>query len=280
MDFNRIANMMSGDIDSNVEQTSSKTGLSDKSSDTDILDYVMVQLCHCLDTKKVAFKGGYILNKIIEPPDVPRQTVDIDFSISVQTYYENVKSVLSSIGDDLIADGIIDSYEVKDTISPTSSGGIKFNRVDSKIKDLGVDVGLHDISQGIVPMSILGYDVQRFSVQRMLSDKISAIYSRKRFRRPKDLYDFVVITNCFDVKMCDLREQVNIRNTIDWTASPMRNEVAIQYKKAYDSLTVIHPLTGSEVSKPEFSEALGRVAEFVQHWEDDLTWKCNLRRFV
>lgn len=267
-------------VDIEIVGQTNTTGLNSNSSDIEILDYVTLQLCHCLDTTKMAFKGGYILNKIITQ-EIPRATMDVDFSISIKEYYDNVKIVLNDIGSSLVSDGIIDSYEIKESVEERSSGGIKLHRESSSVKDLGVDVGLHDIDHGVVPINILGVEAQRFSVERMLSDKILAIYSRKRFRRPKDLYDFYIITNCFNVNMSELLNQVNIRNVIDWNASPMRTEVATQYKIAYDKMHVVNPLHQEElVNKPDFSIVLERVALFVQNWDSSLVWNCNERRFV
>ena len=228
----------------------------------------------------MAFKGGYVLNKIISEPEVPRATIDVDFSIAIDSYYEDVKSVLHNIGDSLLSLEVIESYEIKEMIGPTSSGGIKLHRGNAS-RDLGVDVGLHDISHGTVPMTVFGIDISRFSVERMLSDKISAIYSRRRFRRPKDLYDFYILTNCFDVNMADLMNEVNIRDTIDWDASPHRIEVVTEYAKAYNSLVVHHPQNiDVDVAKPEFKDALKRVADFVNNWDANLKWNCNERRFL
>lgn len=277
VDFSRVTDLMSGNIQ--IDSISNKTGLDSQSSDIEILDYIMVTLCHCLDTRKMAFKGGYVLNKIMPIP-VSRDTMDIDFSISIIDYYKDVITVLNSVGENLVYDGIIQSYEIKETIGPTSSGGIKLHRDSSKVRDLGVDVGLHDINHGVVPMSILGVNVNRFSTERMLSDKISAIFSRRRFRRPKDLYDFYILTNCFNVSMRSLLNEVNIRNTIDWQATPFRDEVKVQYKKAYDSLVITDPRnTDRNDSKPEFGVVLDRVLLFYNNWDQELKWNCSDRRF-
>lgn len=277
VDFSRATNLMSGNLEMKLEVSNS--GLNSESSDIEILDYIMVMLCHCLDTSKMAFKGGYILNKIMPVP-VSRDTRDIDFSIAVIDYYKDVSEVLSKVGDNLVADGVIQSYEVKETITSTSSGGIKLHRNSSKLKDMGVDVGLHDIDHGVVPMSIIGIDANRFSTERILSDKISAIFSRKRFRRPKDLYDFYILTNCFNVSMSDLLNEVNIRSAIDWDASPFRDEVKVQYKKAYDSLIITNPKNSEKVvSKPDFGVVLDRVFLFYNNWDQNLIWNCSDRSF-
>lgn len=90
--------------------------------------------------------------------------------------------------------GYVANYSIKEEIHERMSGGIDFYAEDGH-KVLGVDVGLHDISYGIKHYNLEFTDVDAFTVERMLSDKLIAITTRKRFRRTKDLYDLYAITN-------------------------------------------------------------------------------------
>lgn len=256
------------------------TGRTADSSDMEILDYVVAGLCKCLDTKKMAFKGGYVLNKIIKD-DVPRNTIDVDFSIQIEDYYGRVKQVLCNIGESLKCNGIIDAYELKQDISLTCSVGIKLIRNTKDKKDLGVDVGLHNIEHGIVPINLIGNDAYRFSVERMLSDKISAIYSRKRFRRPKDLYDFYIITNCFDVDLKLLRNEVEIRGGIEWNLSPMKQEIVEEYRKAYNKLNISR-VSSSDIEDATlypFDDVISRLSSFVSCMYTKDVWVCGRKHF-
>lgn len=271
--------MMSGEI---PDKKNSITGLDVDASDMEILDYIMVQLCSCLDTKKIAFKGRYVLNKIIMD-EVPRATVDVDFSIQTREYYNAVKEVLRSIGENLVNDGLFNEFSVKEDATETCSGGLDLKRGTGSQKKLGVDVGVHDITHGIVPVNILGVDVSRFSVERMLSDKLSAIYSRKRFRRPKDLYDFYIITNCFDVDLDMLNNELS-RREVDWNASPMKQEVTVQYKRAYNSLKIAglsdNNIKSIEDTAYNFDTVIGRVGLFVDNIRTKSKWVCSKRMFI
>lgn len=234
--------------------------IDDNSSDMEVLDYIMIFVCTRLKSVKSVFKGGYVLMKIM--PDMARYSHDIDFSISEKEQYELVKQVLDELGSSLVSLKVIDSYEIKDTIEHNKSGGIKLHRSGFDKQDLGIDIGLHDLSFGIQEWNILGIDVEKFTVERMLSDKISAIFSKKRFRRTKDLYDFYILTSsCKNINIDKLREFLELRE-INWDTTPFDPIVLREYGKAYDKLNIKNH-TGKILYKPEFSECMNILKEYV-----------------
>lgn len=241
----------------------------------EILDFIMIFLCERIDLSLSVFKGGYVLTKMI--PDEARLTEDIDFSISEESQYEDLKVVLNDLGEVLKNKDIIEDYDVKPTIAPTSSGGIKMTPIDgtSQIK---IDVGWHDISWGIQDWKCLGFDCKKFEVERMLSDKISAIYSKKRFRRTKDIYDFYILTNNFDVDISKLRNYIERRGTIEWDRDPFREEVLTEYGKAYDKLKVMTH-NGLLVNKPDFNKVILRLRDFMNMYKKDVIWNHIEREF-
>lgn len=254
---------MSGESDETKEKhVSTVDDINQYSTDVEILDYVVVFVCSRIKSvMNFALKGGYVLMKII--PGKARYSHDIDFSISSGEQYEIVKEVLNQLGTNLQSKEIIDSYEVKDTISPTSSGGIKLVRNSSDKKNLGIDVGWHDLSYGIQSWDIFDEDYNRFTVERMLSDKISAIYSRKRFRRAKDLYDVYIITNSCNVDIETLRKFLD-RQGIDWGSSPFQDTVVDEYAKSYDKLD-ISTCDSKVVDKPEFEVCMRKLRQLVNN---------------
>lgn len=251
-------------------------GINQSSSSQEVLDYIMTELCSSLDITKLAFKGGYVLNNIL-PKNVARRTTDIDFSISEKLYYESVVKCFERIGNTLVSIGIAESYEIKDEIKETMSGGIKIH-TPNKVRDLGVDVGLHDTSYGVDNVNIIGFDVNKFMIERMLADKLSAMFSRKRFRRPKDLYDFYVLTEYFDVDMNKLRDCID-RRGIEWDKTPLKEEVCVQYKKAYDMLEMSEDLRVQQ-EKPNFNIVIGRVEIFVNNYDSVVNWNHKIGGFV
>lgn len=245
------------------------------SSSVDILNYIMLYLCKRIERRFVSFKGGFVLTQLIKEA---RRTTDIDFSISEKGQYEIVKDVLDSLGKELVSKGVFIGYEIKENITETSSGGIKFEKPDGS-KSMGIDIGLHTLSYGVQEWEYKGYDCLRFEFERMLSDKISAIYSPKRFRRTKDLYDFYIITSNFDIDMDKLREYITLRDTIKWEADPFREEVLVQYAIAYDKLNLIGT-DGYELSKPKFDDVIAQLSIFMRGYNDgSRVWNFKDRKF-
>lgn len=266
----------------NSAYTDDSFSLNENSTNMEILDWIFIELCQSIDLSSVAFKGGYILNKII-PDNKARATVDIDFSISRQEYYEVVRKCMNRIGSVLVDRGIIKSYIVKDSVQETMTGGIDLYRFGNQEKALGIDVGWHDIEYGLNTINVSGIDVNIFSIERMLADKISAMFSRKRFRRPKDLYDFYIITKYFNVDLMVLDEYILKRAPLDWDASPFNQEVLVQYRKAYDKLTVRNPsldVKNVTSEKPEFNDIINRLSMITSYIGQPYVWDCNRRELV
>lgn len=253
-------------------------------NDEAILNHIMVTLCEVLDTSKMAFKGGYVLYNIIEN-GTARATADIDFSIQVKEYYEDVKVALINIGNSLLAVNEILRYEVKESIQETMTGGIEVYRSDNgQERKLGVDVGLHDISYGTIPVTIHGMNINIFSPERMLGDKISAMHTRRRFRRPKDLYDFYLITNSFNVDMRELNRMIKIRGGLPVPETLYNDAILDEWFKAYSKLTIKKDIRDKEgrpdVVKPEFNDIISRLSLFINNLEFNLIWDNKVREFM
>lgn len=235
----------------------------ESSEDKEVLEYQgLDKIYYLLATKLnsyLAFKGGYILSQVL-PVGVARRTADVDASIGKEEIYEKVKEVLLNIALELEADGLVDNYTVKDTVSERMSGGIDMYKEERKV--FGVDIGYHDISWGVVRSTVNGVDISRFSVERMLSDKASSVLSRKRFRRTKDIYDFYVLTNYFDVDVSVLKEFLISRcETINtW---PFSEEILVQYEIAYEKLILVTK-DGEPIPKPTFNEVLNTFYLFMK----------------
>ena len=253
--------------------------ISTSSTVPEILDWIMIKLCTELDVREMAFKGGYMLSKLL-PENEVRGTRDIDFSIMTKNYYEDIKRVMAAIGEELFKLGVVSSYEIKPTVEPTMSGGVNYYMAD-ETKHIGIDVGLHDISYGVHSVTVTGQAVNAFTPERMLSDKISAMFTRKRFRRSKDLYDLYVITNTFDVDLNVLTELIAKRGELDYGLSPLRDEIMDGYKHAYDMLDINVNNTdiGNTVRKPSFEEVIDRARVIINNLNTQYHWN-HVKRLV
>ena len=234
--------------------------LTETSSTEDYLND-LVLLLHTKFGDQVLFKGGFILMKLF--PNKARLSQDIDFSISNISLYSNIMSVIEEYVKHLQTSGNIKEYVIKDNITPTSSGGIKVYANDGSVL-FGVDVGLHDITYGYHKVNILHTGINVFQYERMLSDKISATLSRKRFRRPKDLYDIYLITSNVNLDLSLIRSYLDKRSeATDWNNYPFTDVIIREYKKAYDSLTLVshdkHPIQ----NPPDFNIAFDRYNKLV-----------------
>lgn len=245
------------------------------------LDYMVVALCRAFGDR-LAFKGGYMLTKLM--PDVARQTADIDFSILSAEIYQEIKSVLIEICGHFMETGVIDAYKIKDSIGPRMSGGADMYKGGQKV--LGVDVGWHDITYGTKKISLDVAEVNAFTIERMLSDKITAILSNKRFRRPKDLYDVFCISECFDFEIGMVNEFI-LRRTegvgADWQNFPFNDIVVREYKKAYDKLGITSVYKSHAIVKPEFEAVFERFCAIADKCANPVSgthWDSGAKYFI
>lgn len=223
-------------------------------TEREMLDYMVTVLARSLSCA-TAFKGGYMLNQLLG--DTSRLTHDVDFSIMYKKDYEQVKSILRKIGDNFVQHDLISHYKIKEDIESRMSGGADFYAADGS-KVLGVDVGLHDISWGTKHYSLSVADVEGFTIERMLSDKLIAITTRARFRRTKDLYDFYAITDFFDVDLHKLNEYVILRGGAQWENIPFNDVILREYEHAWEKLVLENSFGTGSIEKPPFEVVLYR----------------------
>lgn len=247
-----------------------------------LYDYIALELAREFGNK-LAFKGGYMLTKIMT--ETARRTVDVDLSILTDEIYDDIKTRLTAICEKFMSEGIIDRYTVKPEVKERMTGGADMYK--DNIKVAGVDVGWHSLAYGISLYNINNTDVRGFSIERMLSDKITAILSRKRFRRPKDLYDVYAISSSFDVNMSEVMNCIKMREqhsgiATEWGNYPFDEVILKEYKKAYDKLIVESVYLERIVNKPTFEEAFDRFSIFVECLLRDVnyTWNHSLGRMV
>lgn len=242
----------------------------DLSTDDKVLDYIVLTLTRKIGLQNIAYKGGYILNKII--PNA-RKTYDVDLSIARVEQYEEVKRVLGEVGEYLVKAGAVISYNLKHDIKDTMTGGITFDRGNNE--KLGVDVGLHPLGYGVEFMKLDFTDIQRFTLERSLADKVSVLCSPKRFRRVKDLYDVYMITSMFDIDGTAFAE-CKLHRNIDYTKEPTSEETIVQLKYAYDKL-ILNRDSSFIIEKPDFYIVYNRVLRFIKGTEDcdGSRWSCK-----
>lgn len=246
------------------------------------IDSIILTLLRIFGNKS-AFNGGYMLKKLI--PDCARQTQDIDFSAQSSELYQSLINTMIAVGTRFVKAGIISNFKIRQTIVPHYSGGMDmYNTSGAKI--LGIDVSWSDTLLGTATTHIDIGDVNAFEVERMLADKISAILSRKRFRRPKDIYDLYCITNCFDfsvIKVNTYLKKREIESGVDWGNFPFNDKILVEYNKAYQSLRLDSIVRNRQLDKPLFNDVMTRFIDIVKglrRESDYVTWSSEKERFV
>lgn len=263
-----------GSVKHNDDNSDKWPDICENPTEQDMLDYIALVTVRYLNCQK-AFKGGYLLNQLLQ--DTSRMTHDIDFSIASASQYETVKSLLKKLGDYFVNKGLVKYYEIKDSITETSSGGINFYREmkNGDRKFLGIDIGLHNLKYGVTEYELSFGNADGFEVERMLADKITAILSRKRFRRTKDLYDVYAITNLFDVDCDKLSKYIELRGNAEFNNIPFNDTILVQYEKAWEKLQLTSPTTAT-IEKPPFTQVLTRFYAIALPLKDGIvggTWK-------
>lgn len=169
-----------------------------------------------------AFKGGYVMGNYISPYKGLRYSNDLDMSVSSKIEFKKIIDCVIPYVEGLRQRGIIYKYIVREPIiTPIKkrSGGIilyyKPSENKKAFKLCNIDISLQSLSYGVIYAD--GFN--RFSIERMLGDKISVLYSDKStiLRRIRDLYDlyiFNLLDEMLDPKLltkCLAERGVNIK---------------------------------------------------------------------
>lgn len=123
------------------------------------------------------------------------------------------------------------------------------------------------------------YEGETPYVAGVLAEKLLNVYCRKRFKTAKDIFDFFVITQWFDVDMIALRHEVERIGSIEWEASPLRQDILSEYKVLYNALGLKYVVKtkGHPSVMLTFEAAMCRLANFVAFIQEDCVWVHNMR---
>lgn len=174
-----------------------------------------------------ALKGGFVVSRYIAKKGM-RYTSDIDMSVPNTLTFEKVAEAVKPFLDRLKCEGQICRYVIKNpkvVENRKCSGKIALYRkvniegvpVENQPSSLicNIDISIHDLSYGLMTLSD---GMTSFSIERMLSDKISVLYSNYNTlcRRCRDLYDIYLfdklglVVNLYDIIRCLKERKVDI----------------------------------------------------------------------
>lgn len=253
-----LANWISSLEDKRDELTSEFLEEAEPLSKLQLLDFIADLLIRGAG-EYLIIKGGYLMSQIL---DQARATRDIDCSTdTLETYNQKVKPVLNSIGERLVSENLAESFHVSDIVN-NCSGGLKV--FDNGKRVVSIDVSLHPTTFGNNRYSFrVGENVNGFSIERMLADKISATLSVQRFRRAKDFYDIFIIVKKFSYSEQEVLKLIKLRNP-EWNNFPFSEDDLIKLSQAWSklSLTSIQDEV-TPLRKPDFIDMMAVYANIV-----------------
>lgn len=254
--------------------------LTGEESDIQILDWLFTKLVDYMGKDKLTFQGGYVLTKIL-PDTMVRATTDIDFNVIKKEYINDVLEFMKLVVNTLLDKKIVSDHRIRYGDANDITYGLKMIRSSNGSRKIGFDIGLCTYTTGLISTNINDKEVQIYSVERMLSDKISAMYSRVRGRRTKDLYDIYLLSEKFDINMIKLGELIEVHGGLSCEDSPCSEEAIEVLRKGYESLKVLSIRDKNiELSKPSFIDVFNRLGTLVSAIGRPYIWRCSCGGFV
>lgn len=230
--------------------------LSDKQQRLDHLVMLATETLH----DKMALKGGYLLSRILG--DRGRKTQDVDFDVLDQKAYDYLIPTIEALGEYYIKSGLATEYKIRHDLSGDKSGG--FTVYNDKVIILKCDICSENLSYGLSFTQIGEKEVQTFSPERILADKVLALLSEKRFRRSKDIYDVLCITDCFkcDARLINSYMRKRLTSTEGvWDDFPYSEEILTKMEVAYSKLRLSN-IKDEVIPKPDWSKVADRFMIF------------------
>ena len=212
--------------------------------------------------KTIVLKGNILLNKIL--PESARSTKDMDLDIvaTEDEYKTYILPVLTAHVDRLVDSGEADFYTVRE-IKHGSICGIKvykYNELEQPSLTFSVDINLISETVGLTLYRTYDYDFYGSSLERILSDKMSAVLSSKRYRRMKDFYDIYILLNSgIEVDLNEfmyLFQRQNQEATLGLINTVPFDEMEIdKLYQAWNKLR-LGSFSGEERVKPKFQDVI------------------------
>lgn len=208
----------------------------------------------------IVLKGGFLLLNTLENS---RVTQDIDFSIDKEIGWTNlvaaVEASVASIGSDVC--------EIESICDPQEemSGKIEIRLKENQAL-VGVDASWEPINVGVRNTNILDITIDTYTLCHILADKYCVVFSPKRFRRTKDLYDIYNILTNYDFSYADVSElESKSGNTINEQNKLVTDATILRFKSKWENLILKERVANNaiELPKPNVTEVLKVIADFV-----------------
>jgi hypothetical protein len=208
------------------------------------------------DDAPFIINGGvalFLYLKDINYHDIFRTTTDIDFSVtnpdlSLDKLLESINCTVADVVDPFFAK-ITKNYPDSDVVTVTVYNN--YTRAIYLRMDITFNTGLiskqylldNTVVNAVVPLEVL-------------ADKLLVLSSRTILRRPKDLVDIFVLSNCLQFKFCDL---INLQTSKNRIFGPFKEFFSFRVK-----LEENYGLLKGVSGKPEFHTIYKHLCEFIE----------------
>lgn len=226
--------------------TDSGISLFKTSTRDEVLRWIVSNLCVDLDAHKSDI-WKVVIGNAAQDTKIP--IYDSKIGIYVCSV---IKSSMNNIFRALIQANIISTYEMD--VVEHRSVGVKLHDCRGEDTNINVSWNFKGYNFSLI------FDSEGFSVEKMLSDIIAAVYLPERTVSAYDLYNFYVITDYFDV---DLKKIELGSHQLEWGKTPYNETVCREYAKAYNNL---------QKDRPCAIEIIERLHMFMYYSETHYKW--------
>lgn len=250
-------------------------------SKQEALDILVIGLFRRGWGDKLVIKGGWAMTKLF--PNLARATVDVDACMLNTEDWYKLKSDLCDICDTELSRYGYSMSKTKDPDPGFSSGRMKFI-TDRKTpygesRIIGMDVSIDPQSPRRAQIEFEGFLLNVPLFETMLSDKTTAMFSDKRYRRAKDLYDIYEIAISTQLLSTVYVSQLDANEFWgNYSNSPFSQDALLRLSDAWDKLELTSADRSHALKKPSFSVVINTFAEVILPIADDyFSGKTDLR---
>lgn len=225
-----------------------------------VMERVILKLCSAVSSEQMPLKYVFSVDayKSVQPKKL--------HNASIRRCFNRVYGALIGLGNQLKEDEVIHNFEVD--VDGDSIVRMRIKRGDSEEINFGIVVGPYDEESGIIYLKKFGKDMNDFSIENMVAERISTIYSEHRIKSPERLSEFYVVTRFFDVDIETLSKNAVVSYVMRYRTVPLDEEEAKAYEQHYEN--------NVNCSYP-FASAIKRADKFVSFAKDDNKniWLCT-----